>query len=77
MKLKLLFPCPHVQFVCLKSVTEKVKNGLGGCSRENVLICCFSVLHGAIITLLQLGSSNGLYDLVLLEHLKSACLPII
>lgn len=31
----------------------------------------------AIISLLQQGSSEGLYDLVLLKHLKSACLPII
>lgn len=36
-----------------------------------------SVLHAAIICLSQWGSGAGLYDLVLLERFKSACLPAI
>lgn len=36
-----------------------------------------AAVHRAIISLLRQGSSGGLYDLVLLEHLKSACLLII
>ena len=88
---KFILPCLYVKLMrCLKGVTdcsfpnsgfnaeESMRNGLIGCKQS---ICSapalLYVLHRAIISLLQQGSSDGLYDPVLLEHLKSACLLLI
>lgn len=55
---------------------KALKMDWADCNREKALSCC-SEWHRTIISLLQAASSDGLYDIEPLEHLKSACLPIV
>lgn len=53
MKLKLIFPCPHVQFVCLKSVTGKSEKWIGRLQQRecaHLLFFCIARSHNYSIT---------------------------